>query len=122
MHIRKFKDVKPFAGRDKTEIRQYFQPDNTNKEIRYSLAHFTLGPSNRSAKHKINSSEVYFILEGRGEIVIDGDVFEVDAGDAVFIPPQRIQFIKNIGDMDLKFLCIVDPAWRQEDEIILEDD
>lgn len=121
MYLKKFKDVKPFVGRDKTEIRQYFQPDNTNCQIRFSLAHFTLGPSQRSAKHKIRSSEVYFILEGRGKIKINDELIEVESGDAVHIPPHSIQFIKNIGNSDLKFICIVDPAWRQEDETILEE-
>jgi mannose-6-phosphate isomerase-like protein (cupin superfamily) len=28
------------------------------------------------------------------------------------------QFLENTGDLDLKVLCIVDPAWRQKDEIV----
>jgi len=30
------------------------------------------------------------------------------------------QCIENIGKNELKFLCIVDPAWKHEDETILE--
>jgi mannose-6-phosphate isomerase-like protein (cupin superfamily) len=38
----------------------------------------------------------------------------------VYIPPFSKQSIKNTGKSDLSFLCIVDPAWTQQDEIILE--
>jgi mannose-6-phosphate isomerase-like protein (cupin superfamily) len=40
----------------------------------------------------------------------------VRAGQVIYIPPHAKQFIQNTGKLDLKFLCIVDPAWRAEDE------
>jgi mannose-6-phosphate isomerase-like protein (cupin superfamily) len=43
---------------------------------------------------------------------------EVEPGDAVYIPPGAKQFIRNLGTEPLAFLCIVDPAWHLEDEII----
>jgi mannose-6-phosphate isomerase-like protein (cupin superfamily) len=43
----------------------------------------------------------------------------VAAGQAVYIPPLAVQSIENTGDGDLKFLCLVDPAWRPEEEEIL---
>jgi len=30
------------------------------------------------------------------------------------------QYIENTGDSDLKFLCIVDPAWREENEEVFD--
>jgi mannose-6-phosphate isomerase-like protein (cupin superfamily) len=44
---------------------------------------------------------------------------EVEPGQAVYIPPGQVQSIENIGQDDLAFLCIVDPAWRAEDEDLL---
>jgi mannose-6-phosphate isomerase-like protein (cupin superfamily) len=40
---------------------------------------------------------------------------EVKPGE-IYIPPNSIQRIKNTGMNDLIFLCIVDPAWKSEDE------
>jgi mannose-6-phosphate isomerase-like protein (cupin superfamily) len=40
-------------------------------------------------------------------------------GHAVYIPPRARQFIHNPGKKNLLFLCIVDPAWRKEDEEVL---
>lgn len=32
------------------------------------------------------------------------------------MPPNSTQYIKNTGDYDLSFLCIVEPMWRREEE------
>ena len=50
---------------------------------------------------------------------IDQEIFEVGPECAICIPPNAVQYIENTGNSDLKFLCIVDPAWRQEDEEVL---
>jgi mannose-6-phosphate isomerase-like protein (cupin superfamily) len=53
---------------------------------------------------------------------IDDEVLRVNVDSAVYIPPGSTQCIENIGTTDLVFLCIVDPAWRAQDEEILEGD
>jgi mannose-6-phosphate isomerase-like protein (cupin superfamily) len=50
---------------------------------------------------------------------IDEESLEVGPECAVYIPPQAMQYIENTGNSDLKFLCIVDPAWRKEDEFVV---
>jgi len=51
---------------------------------------------------------------------IDEEVQLVTVGAAIYIPPLAKQYIHNCGEETLVFLCIVDPAWRVEDEIIFE--
>ena len=63
---------------------------------------------------------MYFILQGKGIMYIDNETAEVKKGDIIYIPPNSIQRIENIEEKDLIFLCIVDPAWREENEEILE--
>ncbi|NJO40987.1 MAG: cupin domain-containing protein [Cyanobacteria bacterium CRU_2_1] len=53
-----------------------------------------------------------------GEMHIDGETQAVEPGDAIYIPPDAKQFIHNPKTEPLIFICIVDPAWRQEDETI----
>jgi mannose-6-phosphate isomerase-like protein (cupin superfamily) len=43
----------------------------------------------------------------------------VRSGSTVYIPPMAAQCITNSGNTDLKFICIVDPAWCKEDEEVL---
>ena len=67
----------------------------------------------------MKTSEVYYILDGEGIMYIDEESEKVHAGQAVYIPPSAKQYIKNTGNSDLKFLCIVDPAWKPEDEEVV---
>ncbi len=50
---------------------------------------------------------------------INNDDAPVKPGSTIYIPPRAIQSITNSGKSDLKFICIVDPAWRKEDEEIV---
>ena len=120
MSVRKSSEIEEILGSEGSKIKQYFHPHNTLNGIGYSLAHFTLEPGGKTTLHKIKSSEVYFILEGEAVLMIEGETYKVKKDDSVYIPPSSKQYIKNTGNVDLRFLCIVEPAWKPEDETILE--
>lgn len=120
MALRKSSEIDTIQGSEGTKIKQYFHPHNTLNRINYSLAHFTLEPGKKSKLHKIKSSEIYYILEGHGEITIDNERYQLKKDDSIYVPANSSQYIKNLDDVNLKFLCIVEPAWKAEDEIILE--
>jgi Mannose-6-phosphate isomerase len=109
--------VKGYEG---TKIKQYFHPQDTINEIKYSLAQFTLDIGKKTKLHKIKSSEIYYILEGKGKLKINEKIFSLEKDDSAYVPPNSNQFIENIGSTELRFLCIVEPAWKVEDEDILE--
>ena len=120
MSLRKSSEIKSIQGDEGTKIKQYFHPHNTLNGINYSIAQFTLEPGKKSKLHKMNSSEIYYILEGSGNLMIDEDTYHLQKDDSVFVPPNSKQFIENTGLSDLRFLCIVEPAWKADDEILLE--
>ncbi len=120
MYIKALKDCEEFTAGDNTILRELLHPDKAALALRYSLAHATLKPGLKSLKHSLKTSEVYYILEGEGEMHIDAEREIVFPGQAIYIPPYSIQYIENTGNIDLVFICIVDPAWREEDEIILD--
>lgn len=69
--------------------------------------------------HNHEQEEIYFIMEGRGEMCVDDERRTVSAGQAVFIPPNAFHQLTNIGDAPLKMLYCYAPAgdvahWRQE--------
>jgi len=122
MLIRDLKEGRRFAAKDGTDICELLHPDREDEDLQmgYSLAHAVLGPGEASAPHRLkSSSEVYFILEGRGIMHIDGESAEVAAGQAVYIPPGSVQHIENVGGGPLLFLCLVSPPWREEDEELI---
>ncbi len=119
MFVRDLKNCEEFIAGDNTVLRELLHPDKADITLRYSLAHATLRPGDTSTPHKLKTSEVYYILEGRGMMWINDESCAVYADQVVYIPPRAVQHISNVGETDLKFLCIVDPAWRVEDEEVL---
>ena len=120
MLIQKLNACDEFIAGDGTQLRELLHPDKQSVELRYSFAHATLPPGLTSALHSLTTSEVYYIISGVGEMHIDGENQFVEAGDTVYIPPNAKQFICNCGKQPLIFICIVDPAWRKEDETIFQ--
>ncbi|WP_293152838.1 MULTISPECIES: cupin domain-containing protein [unclassified Microcoleus] len=120
MLVQKLNGCDEFIAGDGTQLRELLHPDKQAVELRYSLAHATLPPGETSALHSLTTSEVYYIISGVGEMHIDDEVQLVQVSDAVYIPPNAKQFIYNCGTEPLIFICIVDPAWRKEDETIFQ--
>jgi len=119
MFIRALEECEEFIAGDATRIREILNPRKQALDLRYSLAHAKLSKGEASVPHRLRTSEVYYILHGRGTMHIDDESVEVSDGQAVYIPPNSVQHIENTGEEALVFLCIVDPAWRAEDEEVL---
>ena len=65
----------------------------------------------RAHYHK-NLTEIYFVLEGSGQMELDATVHPVSAGDAIFIKPGcRHRAVGN-----LKIINVVIPAFDPDDE------
>jgi mannose-6-phosphate isomerase-like protein (cupin superfamily) len=120
MSVRKISEIEEIQGNEGTQIKQIFHPHNTLNGIRYSVSHFTIEKGKRSKIHKMKTSEIYYILEGEGILYVDDEKIDVKKDSSVYVAPMSKQHIENIGNSELRFLCIVDPAWKQDDEILLE--
>ena len=119
MLIKDLNDCEEFMAGDGSLLRQLLHPDKANVTCRYSLCHATVKPGQTTKPHRLRVSEVYYILEGQGLMSIDGELQAVRPHQAIYIPPSSMQHIQNTGSSDLTFLCIVDPAWGEEDEEVL---
>ncbi|MBU9889804.1 MAG: cupin domain-containing protein [Candidatus Omnitrophica bacterium] len=119
MLIRRLKKCREFVAGDACRLRELFNAKRDPVSFRYSLAHAVVGPGQKTRPHALKTSEVYYILQGNGRMHVGGEVESVEPGCAIDIPSNAVQWIENTGLRDLVFLCIVDPAWRPEDEKIL---
>jgi len=119
MFVRELHDCPEFIAGDNCALREILHPDKQDLALRYSLAHAVVKPGDTTWKHRLATSEVYYIIEGEGIMHIDRKSSPVRSGSTVYIPPRATQCITNSGLIDLKFICIVDPAWRKEDEEIV---
>jgi mannose-6-phosphate isomerase-like protein (cupin superfamily) len=118
MYITDLSTCAEFIAGDNTILRELLHPGKVALELRYSLAHATVKPGKTSYEHYLLTSEVYYILEGKGVMHIGEETCEVIPGQTIYIPPKAWQCIHNSGSGDLRFLCIVDPAWKKEDEVV----
>jgi len=106
------KDLRAFEAADKTTLIEVLHPQNDPIDLEYSLAHAHLKPGTASLPHVLEAcSEVYFILEGIGQIHVDGAMKDIQKGDTIYVPKGATQYVENLGAVDLVFLCIVAPAW-----------
>jgi len=69
--------------------------------------------------HNQEQEEVYFVIEGHGEMCLGSERLEVRSGQAVYIPSGVFHQMTNLGDTPLKMLYCYGPAgdvahWRQE--------
>jgi len=119
MLIKKLKDCAEVTAGDRTRLRELLHPARDAVSVRYSLAVAWLAPGKRSQAHRLKTAEVYYLVRGNGVMHIGKEAAEVTSGDAVYIPPVAAQWLENTGKEEIEFLCIVDPAWRPEDEQVL---
>ena len=120
MFVKYLKDCRELIAGDGSILRELLHPEKAMIPARYSLAHVKVATGHKTKPHKLKSSEVYYMTAGQGLMHVDQESFEVGPECAIYIPPNAVQYIENKGNSDLKFLCIVDPAWREEDEEVFD--
>ena len=120
MFVRRIAECPELTAGDNTKLREVFNPLKDPLELRYSFAVARVAPGQTTLLHRLEHSEVYHVLEGAGEMRIDDEREAVSAGDVIYVPPGAEQQIAGTGENGLVFVCLVDPAWKPEDEEILE--
>ena len=86
----------------------------------FSLGNVTLEPEGGQVPwHNQQQEEIYFIVEGTGEMCLGEERAVVRTGQAVYIPPQVFHQLTNIGAAPLRMIYCYGPAgdvahWRQE--------
>jgi len=86
----------------------------------FCMGYVTLEPDGGQVPwHNQQQEEVYFVLDGRGEMCLGSERRTVTAGQAVWIPPGEYHQLTNVGDEPLHMLYVYGPAgdvahWRQE--------
>jgi quercetin dioxygenase-like cupin family protein len=66
----------------------------------------TFAPGDVLPEHRHDETELYLVLEGAGEVTVDGIVREIRAGAAVFLPGGARHGIRNTGPSDLRLAYV----------------
>ena len=86
----------------------------------FSLGYVQLDPDGGQVPwHNQDQEEIYFILEGSGQMCLGDEITTLRAGQAVYIPPRVFHQLTNIGSTPLRMIYCYGPAgdvahWRQE--------
>ena len=122
MDIHNIDRVPVFTTKDGSEIRELLAYRNSCIQ-KQSLAEARLSPGCATTPHRHpRTEEIYYILEGQGQIHIESEKADVGPGDAIAIPPGKRHQIINPYPRPLKFLCCCVPAYEDNDTILLEDE
>jgi len=118
--VKKPGDCGEFTAIDGCRIRELLHGKNDAVDLPYSLALARVEPGSHTRRHRLDRTEVYYLLDGRGRMHIDDEERDLAQGEAVVIPPGSVQWIENRGDEELRFLAIVNPPWSEEGDERLE--
>ena len=86
----------------------------------FSMGNVTLEPKGGQVPwHNQEQEEVYFIVEGEGEMCLGEERKAVRTGQAVFIPSKVFHQLTNTGDKPMRMIYVYGPAgdvahWKQE--------
>jgi mannose-6-phosphate isomerase-like protein (cupin superfamily) len=116
MKIVNLRDASVLRTRHGSEIRPLV--DRTTSEItQCSVAEELLPPGHAVSPHRHRATEeVYYVLEGDGEMTVGDEVASVGAGDAIYIPIGAVHTLRNTGDRPMRIVLVCGPAFRREDE------
>src|SRR5580700_2756931 len=104
MDIRNIDRVPSFTSKDGSEIRELLAHRNSCIRAQ-SLAEARIASGGRTTAHfHPQTEEIYYILSGRGRMLIGDESRDVGPGDAIAIPPGAVHQITNTGREELKFL------------------
>ena len=110
-----YRDITPYVTKDGSEIRELMHPA-VHGNAKQSLAEATVLPGCRTLLHRHRATEeIYYVVQGEGEMVLGDDRFRVSAGDTICIAPGTAHCIENTGEGALRILCACSPAYDHAD-------
>jgi mannose-6-phosphate isomerase-like protein (cupin superfamily) len=118
--VKKPGDCEEFTAIDGCRLRELLHGKNDPVDLPYSLALARVEPGRHTRRHRLDRTEVYYLLQGCGRVHIDDEAREVAQGEAVLIPAGSAQWIENTGGGELCFLAVVSPPWSEEGDEPLE--
>jgi mannose-6-phosphate isomerase-like protein (cupin superfamily) len=114
VEIRSRDDATPFTTADGSTIRVLLDAESGTRN--QSLAEAWLEPGQATQRHyHARSEELYVLLDGEGELEVDGERSRVGPGQAILIPPGARHQITASDDGPLRFLCCCAPPYSHDD-------
>lgn len=93
---------------DETLRDTYFLIDPEDSPSRnLKMGHTIIYPTGKTTGHSHEDmEEVYYVLSGKGKMVVGGDEFPIQAGDAFYVPFGEYHVTYNTGNQPLAILWV----------------
>lgn len=75
----------------------------------FALRSFRIDAGGHSPRHSHDYEHEVYIVDGSGDVLLDGDFRALNPGDVVFVPANHEHQFRA-GDEGLRFLCLVPVA------------
>lgn len=120
MDIQNVAAAPSFTTKDGSEIRELLAHRNS-AILNQSLAEARVAPGQTTQAHyHPRTEEIYYILQGTGEMQVGHERRTVGVGDAIAIPPGAKHRITNRGTAVLLFLCCCSPGYEHHDTVLID--
>lgn len=73
----------------------------------FTMRVFTVKPGGYTFHHRHDYEHEIFFHAGNGEVFYEGETRPVGPGHVAYVAPGADHQIRNIGDEDLVFICVV---------------
>jgi mannose-6-phosphate isomerase-like protein (cupin superfamily) len=93
-------------------------PQNTaSQNLSLQISEIPIGSEQPIHNHE--PEQCYYIIKGKGLMLIENESQKVKAGDAIFIPSNFRHGIKNMGNEILEYITANAPAFSKDYEAAL---
>ena len=104
------RDVKPIEDPCGL-LRELYNSENI------SVAHNTVLGEAEEHMHR-RTEEIYYIVKGKGQVVIGGETIDIEEGDLIPIPKNTWHYLRKIDGKDLEVLVVTHPKYDPSDLIL----
>ncbi|WP_435361869.1 cupin domain-containing protein [Haloarchaeobius sp. DFWS5] len=91
--------------------------DDRPKELRFNYFEYDAGDVVRRHKQK-EQEEVFYVIEGEGTMEVDGDEFEMRAGDCIVVDPGPFRELR--AETEMRIFAVGAP--NIADDAVFEDE
>jgi mannose-6-phosphate isomerase-like protein (cupin superfamily) len=108
MRIVKVEETKPFQNAHMVDARKIYETANAE------VIHMNLAPGQSLKKHTTPVDVFFYILEGKGEVVIGEEVQEVEKNIIIDSPKGIPHLLRNTGIEVFRFLVVKLPKTAEK--------
>jgi quercetin dioxygenase-like cupin family protein len=103
---------------DQLDSKHITHPDASNAAMKvlvsptegwegYVMRVLEVEENGHTPKHSHPWPHINYMIEGEGELMMNGEVYPVKAGSYAYVPSDTLHQFKNVGKDLFKFICIV---------------